>query len=85
MSDSILGSNAQWVDGTVSPAVDTFTWVTYGKTPTTGRQHVKVVDAPSMQGVWVYDFPSDSSVFVHRENITHLKAAIALAEPLLGL
>ena len=60
-------------------------WVTYGKTPTTGRQHVKVVDAPSMQGVWVYDFPSDSAVFVHRENITHLKAAVSLAEPLLGL
>ena len=55
MSDNILGNNAQWVDGTLSPTVDTFTWVTYGKTPTTGRQHVKVVDAPSMQGVWVYD------------------------------
>ena len=85
MSDSILGSNAQWVDGTVSPAVDTFTWVTSGKSPTTGRQHVKVVDAPSMQGVWVYDFPSDSAVFVHRENIVHLEAAIAAAKFQLGL
>ena len=35
--------------------------------------------------IYLYDFPSDSAVFVHRENITHLKAAIALAEPLLGL
>jgi hypothetical protein len=85
MAEGILEQNQAWVDGTTSPTVDTFTWVTCGKTPTTGRQHVKVVDAPSMQGVWVYDFPSDSAVFVHRENITHLKAAIALAEPLLGL
>lgn len=84
-TDSILRSNEQWVDGTLSPAVNTFAWVTYGKTPTTGIQHVKVVDAPSMQGVWVYDFPSDKAVFVHRENITHLEAAIALAKPLLGL
>jgi hypothetical protein len=85
MAEGILEQNQAWVDGTTSPTVDTFVWVVQGKTPTTGRQHVKVVDAPSMQGVWVYDFPSDSSVFVHRENITHLKAAIALAEPLLGL
>ena len=38
MSDNILGNNAQWVDGTLSPTIDTFTWVTYGKTPTTGRR-----------------------------------------------
>ncbi len=85
MSDNILGNNAQWVDGTLSPTVDTFTWVTYGKTPTTGRQHIKVVTAPSLQGVWVSEVPSGSAVFVHRENIVHLEAAVALAKPLLGL
>ncbi len=85
MSNSILGSNEQWVDGTVNPIVDTFVWVTYGKSPSTGTQKLKVVDDSSSAGVFLSDAPSGTTLFIHRENITHLKAAIALAEPLLGL
>lgn len=85
MSDNILGNNAQWVDGTVNPIVDTFVWVTYGKSPSTGTQKLKVVDNSSSAGVFLSDAPSGTTLFIHRENITHLEAAIALAKPLLGL
>ena len=85
MSNSILGSNEQWVDGTVNPIVDTFVWVTYGKSSSTGAQKLKVVDNSSSAGVFLSDAPSGTTLFIHRENITHLEAAIALAKPLLGL
>ena len=80
-----LSSNEQWVDGTVNPIVDTFVWVTYGKSPSTGTQKLKVVNDSSSAGVFLSDAPSGTTLFIHRENIVHLKAALALAEPLLGL
>ncbi len=85
MSDNILGNNAQWVDGTTSPAVDTFVWVVQGKTPTTGTQQLSVIDTDTTKGVFLTERPSGATIMIHRENITHLEAAIALAKPLLGL
>ena len=85
MSDSILGSNEQWVDGTVNPIVDTFVWVTYGKSPSTGTQKLRVVDDSSSAGVFLSDAPSGTTLFIHRENIVHLEAAIAAAKFQLGL
>ncbi len=80
-----LSSNEQWVDGTVNPIVDTFVWVTHGKTSSTGTQKLKVVDNSSSAGVFLSDAPSGTTLFIHRENIVHLEAAIAAAKFQLGL
>ncbi len=80
-----LSSNEQWVDGTVNPIVDTFVWVTHGKTSSTGTQKLKVVDNSSSAGVFLSDAPSGTTMFIHRENIVHLEAAIAAAKLQLGL
>ena len=80
-----LSSNEQWVDGTVNPIVDTFAWVTYGKSSSTGTQKLKVVDDSSSAGVFLSDAPSGTTLFIHRENIAHLEAAIAAAKFQLGL
>ena len=80
-----LSSNEQWVDGTVNPTVDTFVWVTYGKAPSTGTQKLKVVDDSSSAGAFLSDVPSGTTMFIHRENIAHLEAAITAAKFQLGL
>ena len=83
--EGTLEQNQQWVDGTVSPPVDTFVWVVHGKTPTTGTQHLVVIDTDSTKGVFIKERPAGQAILIQRENIAHLEAAIVLAKPLLGL
>ena len=84
-NEGILEQNQAWVDGTTSPAVDTFVWVVQGKTPTTGTQYLSVIDTDTTKGVFLKERPNGATILVYRENIAHLEAAIALAKPLLGL